>query len=206
MKKLLLILVCFQLFSFVSYCQDLFVSHDTTFERQTDIWIFTNIILVDSTINKDQLYQHLKQWFSESFVSSKNVIDNADKDEGIIYGHAIISMSNSTYGYVAFNIEVRCKKGKVRYRLTDFNHKDACIVNVYGYCPNQYPSYQYSIGSLAQKEFPGNLGYNQTGRSKKGRDEMWINIKNTAKVNAFNLIQSLKLNLNKESIKEKESW
>lgn len=186
--------------------QNIFITQDTTFERQSQSWIFTNVIYVDSTIKKDKLYQQVKQWFSESFVSSKNVIDNADKDEGVIFGHVTITMKNETYGYVDFNIEVRCKNGKVKYILNNFMQKDAYIVNAFGGIPTGANRPQYSIGSLAQKDLPEKLGYNQTGRSKKGREEMWRIVKNTSKFTAYNLIQSLKANLNKESIKEKDAW
>ncbi len=183
-----------------------FISNDSTFNRQCESFIFTNVIYVDSTISKDQLFQKTKQWFSEAFVSSKNVIDNADKDEGVIFGHAIVSFNNSTFGYVSYNIEVRCKNGRVKYRISDFMHKDACVVNVYGYCPNSSSSYIYSIGTLSQKELPEYLTLNKTGRSKSGREKMWHTIKDESKSTAYNLIQSLKQALNKDTIKAKDSW
>ena len=98
--------------------QEAFFSPDTTFENQCRAFEFTNVIKVDSTFTKDQLYSKVKQWFAEAFVSSKNVIDNADKDEGIVYGHAIVDAGGSYDGYVSFNIEVRCKNGKVKYLLS----------------------------------------------------------------------------------------
>lgn len=207
MKKLLFLVICVLLISSISFSQA-FISNDTTFERQSENWVFTNVIFVDSTISKDKLFQKAKQWFSETFVSSKNVIDNADKDEGVIYGHATIALTNSLYGFVNFNIEIRCKNGKVKYLIKDFMHKDAYIVNALGTNSDYYGRVfsTYSIGSLTQKEFPEYLGYNKTGRSKKGRDEMWTKIKNNSKITAYNLIQSLKSNLSKESIKEKDRW
>lgn len=204
MKKLLGCLFCTMLFSSAPYCQEVFVSSDAAFEQQSKKWIFTNIIVVDSTIKKDQLYSKAKQWFSEAFVSSKNVIDNADKDEGVIYGHAVITTDNSTYGYVNFNIEIRCKDGKVKCVLRDFTHKGGLVVNAYGYATAA--SGTFDIGSLAQREFPKSIGFNETGRTKRGREKLWNELKNTSKISAYNLIQSLKSNLRKESIKEKDSW
>ena len=205
MKKLLGCLFCTMLFSSVLYCQEVFVNSDAAFERQSEQWVFTNVITVDSLLTKEQLFQKVKQWFSESFVSSKNVIDNADKDEGVIYGHAIIMITaNSTYGHIDFNIEVRCKDGKVKCVLRDFMHREGQVVNAYG--EHRVGFGTFDIGSLAQKEVPEWLGYNQTGRSKRGRDKLWNEVKNTSKISAFNLIQSLKSNLKKESIKEKDSW
>jgi len=181
-----------------------FISNDSTFNKQCESFVFTNVIYVDSSISKDFLYQKVKQWFSEAFVSSKNVIDNADKDEGVIFGHATITFNNSTYGYVNFNIEVRCKNGKAKYLINSFMHKDACCVNAYGYCPNL--SNQYSIGSLSQNELPEYLSYNKTGRSKSGRDKMWQSIKDESKATVYNLIQSLKKSLDKDAMKAKDSW
>ncbi len=204
MKKLLGCLFCTMLFSSVSYCQKMFISSDAVFEQQSEKWVFSNVIIVDSTIKKNQLYSKVKQWFSESFVSSKNVIDNADKDEGVIYGHAVINTDNSTYGYVNFNIEIRCKDGRVKYTLRDFTHKDGLAVNAFG---ESMPGWgTFDIGPLAQKELPEYIDYSNTGRGKNGREKLWNEVKNISKISAYNLIQSLKSNLRKESIKEKDSW
>jgi hypothetical protein len=183
-----------------------FNTTDSTFNRQCANFVFTNVIYVDSTISKDLIYQKVKQWFSEAFVSSKNVIDNADKEEGVIFGHASISFSNSTYGYVGFNIEVRCKNGKVKYLINDFLHKDACVVNAYGSCGSGSYYSLYSIGSLTPDELPEYFTYKKTGRSKSGRDKMWQTIQDDSKINTFNLIQSLKKALDKDAIKEKDNW
>jgi hypothetical protein len=208
MKKVILFLLCVLFFHSILFSQDAFISKDTLFERQSDTWVFTEVFIVDSTFTKEKLFQQAKQWFSEAFVSSKNVIDNADKEEGVIFGHVTIVFKNSTYGYVNFNIEVRCKNGRVKYLLNNFMHKDAYQVNAYGNNSDNYGRVfpQYSIGSLSQKEFPESLGYSETGRSKSGREKMWNSIKNQSKINAYNLIQSLKSNLSKQSIKEKDSW
>ena len=182
MKKVLLIFIlCIS--ELILLGQQPFFSPDTTFERQSLDFRFEAVVIVDTSLTKDKLYQHVKQWFSESFVSSKNVIDNADKDEGVIYGHVVIPMDNSTYGHVKFNIEVRCKDGKIKYLLDDFSHKDAQVVNVYGYAPN--PSAVFSLGSLSQIDVPENLTYNNTGRSPKRRKAMWQEVKFKSKKTAY---------------------
>jgi len=207
MKNLMFSVFFIVFFCILSFSQDAFISRDTLFESQSKNWVFTDVIKIDSTISKDQIYQKAKQWFSEAFVSSKNVIDNADKDDGVIFGHVTVSFENSMYGYVNFNIEVRCKQGKVKYLLKDFMHKDAYQVNAYGenyYKGRIFP--QYSIGPLTQSQMPESLGFNATGRTKSGREKMWNTIRNQSKLTAYTLIQSLKTNLSKESIKAKDSW
>lgn len=197
--------VLFILTSIISYGQQTFISPDTSFETQSHAWRFTGVIYIDSAITKDKLFQKSKQWFSETFISSKNVIDNADKDEGVIYGHATITMNNSTYGYVCFNIEIRCKDGKVKYLLNDFVHKDGQIVNAFGGIPI-YGGGTFNIGSLVQKAVPERIGYNQTGRGEAGREKLWNDVKTTSKITAYNLIQSLKSNISVQTIKEKDTW
>jgi Domain of unknown function (DUF4468) with TBP-like fold len=215
MKKLIIIIFCTLLLSLVSFCQytfirpdtDTFISTDTTFERQSENWVFTNVIYVDSTISKDKLFQTAKQWFSETFVSSKNVIDNADKDEGVIYGHGAISNINTRYGYVEFcdinfNIEIRAKDGKIKYILNDFKISGVIYPVGYNITSSSVPSQTFNI--KLYKNLPE--GLNRYSLMGGKREEKYQNIREMSKKLVDNLIQSLKSSLSKESIKEKDKW
>ena len=122
----------------------------------------------------------------------------------MIYGHAVITTNNETYGYVNFNIEVRCKDARVKYILRDFTHKGGMTVNTYG---DSAPGWgTFNIGSLTQNEIPESIGFIETGRTKKGREMLWNAIKSKSQITAYNLVQSLKSSLQEKSLKEKDNW
>jgi hypothetical protein len=201
MKKLILLFMPMLFISFNLMCQDMFISNDTAFERQTANWYFTGVINVDSTISKDVLYQKSRQWFSESFVSANAVIDNADKDAGIIYGKGNIPLSKDVDGRVVFIIEIRCKNGKVKYTISNFKHENACIINTFGNCTPGAWGGILNYGALTQPEAP--YSYGKSGRKA---DKFWNSVKDQTKSRTFNMVQSFKTTMNSTVMKEKDSW
>lgn len=199
MKKSIFILITFYI-CINSLGQDVFISEDSIFESQVNKWYFSNIIYVDSSISKQILFQKTRQWFSESFVSAKAVIDNADKEEGVIFGKSQIIL-NDLDGYVSFNIEIRCKDGRVKYILSNFYHKDAWILSALGSRATGLGSGQISFGPLTQVESP--YGYGKSGRN---RDKFWPSVKNKTKFEIYSLIQGFTQSLKKTSIDEKDNW
>jgi len=195
MRKLSLLLAFIPLFSTAQE----FISPDTTFERQSLQWVYTGVILTDSTATKDQLYQKSRQWFSEAFESAKSVIDNADKEEGVIYGKATIMLKKDVDGVVSFNIEIRCKDGRVKYTMRNFAHKDGYMLNTYGYASKG--GEMYSFGPLTPVEPP--FGYGKTGRNSK---KFWAEVKDISKATTYVMVLSLKKSLSSESLKKKDSW
>ena len=181
-------------------CQNMYVSPDTVFERQSASWNFTGIIKVDSTISKEALFQKGRQWFSESFVSAKGVIDNEDKAEGVIYGKGRINMAKDVDGDVKFTVEIRCKNGKIKYTLSNFHHEGACIISALGSCATGR-GHDLDLGPLTQAECP--FSYAKTGRNK---DKFWNSIRGQAKIVTYNIILSLNESFKKEVIKDKDSW
>ena len=200
MKKLIIFFVPL-LFSLNSFCQDTFISSDTAFERQATNWYFSEVIFVDSTISKDVLYQKARQWFSESFVSANAVIDNADKEEGVIFGKGLIPLSKDIDGRVVFTIEIRCKNGKVKYVINNFKHENACIMNSLGGCATGAWGGILNYGSLTQPEAP--YSYGKSGRKA---EKFWSSVKNQSKKAMFSMVESIKTTMNKNTIKSKDSW
>jgi hypothetical protein len=209
MKRIFTFIIC-SLFSYtLLYGQEgiMIVSPDTTFERQSENWYFTNVINVDSTFSKEKLYQTAKQWFSETFVSSKNVIDNADKDEGVIYGHGTISNIDTRFGYVEFrdinfNIEIRTKDGKIKYILNDFTISGVIYPVGYNITSSSVPTQTFNIKLYENLPEQLNEYYLMGGK----REEKYQQIREMSKKLVNNLIQSLKSSFSKESIKEKDKW
>lgn len=46
---------------------------------------FSEVITVDSSLKKNELYSRLKTWFAEAFKSSQDVIQLDDRESGKIY-------------------------------------------------------------------------------------------------------------------------
>ena len=205
MKSKILIALCLTIViitGFVSslQAQETFITEDSQFELQCQTWNFTDVIYVDSTLTKDQLFMLARQWFSESFVSSKSVLDNIDKDAGVLYGKGVIDVPGSDNGIVSFNIEVRCKDGRVKYNINNFMHSGALRLTLFGMRPTAGPVIYDDFGSLTQNE--RSLGYGVTGRRK----DQWDEWRNYCKQRTYYLIQNLKNGMDAKVLNAKDDW
>ena len=84
--------------------------------------IFYEGIVETPNLTKVDLYNNAKQWFVDYFKSSKDVIQNEDKDQGRIVGKGIIFISRKDNGSKGdyndeITIQVDVKDGKYRYRI-----------------------------------------------------------------------------------------
>ncbi len=182
------------------HAQEIWTSPDPNFELQCMRWNFTDVIQVDSTISKDQIYKKVRQWFSTTFVSGKNVIDNEDPDEGLIFGRGSIRISDID-GYVEFNIEVRCKDGRLKYTLSNFNHKGARPINMIGTTPTGPGSNDiYDWGPLTRVEKPNGWLYGYRAGAR------WEDVKQKAKFETYKMILSLKNSMTVEKFKAADDW
>jgi len=99
---------------------------------------FTEVVIVDSTTTKDQLFERAQDWFVKAYGSGKEVIQLADKELGKIIGKALIPFGKDM-GYIYYTISIYVKDGKYKYVLTDFYHKSCWFVDAmynYGPCEN----------------------------------------------------------------------
>lgn len=170
-------------------------------DTQIHSWHFTDVIEVDSTIKKDALFRKARQWFSTSFESAKNVIDNADQEEGVIYGKGNIQISEAD-GFVEFNIELRCKDGRLKYTLSNFNHKNARAVNIFGAAitSGQWASARYDFGALTKTE---HMSAMKLGGRKPAR---WEEMKSIARSRTLSFIKNLKESMTAEKLKSLDDW
>ncbi len=89
------------------------------------------VITVDSTVNKTELFYRARHWFSNTFKSEKHVISISDKESGEISGNAVVEYkSNNFYvgvvcvnGYVNFKINVYVRDGRYKYVFHSFVHE-----------------------------------------------------------------------------------
>ncbi len=128
---------------------------------------FEKVIKVDS-IQKQFIYNGIKEWIGMNFVSSKNVIEVDDKDVGIIIINALTdySMGKLRYlayeGYLRYTIKLQIKDGRFKIEITNFTHQ-----------VNNSPSY-WSIGILSNsEEFQGKC----SGMERSYFNKVWNDLK-----------------------------
>ena len=92
------------------------------------IYQYQEVVNVDSTLKKDQLYKNAKAYFMNVFIGAKDAFQYDDREEGKIIGKGYLSVADykSVFPGVAalkldiiYNVEVTCKDGKYKYRFYD---------------------------------------------------------------------------------------
>lgn len=101
--------------------------------KETGKIIYTEVVSVDSSLNRGKLYNNAKEWFTKIYKSSKEVIQLDDKEKGIIIGKGIIPVyyqylgTSTQDGYINYTISVIVKDGRFKYEITDFYHEPHLI-------------------------------------------------------------------------------
>jgi hypothetical protein len=102
--------------------------------------VYTEVINVDG-IQKAELFNRAKSWFVSSFRSSNDVIQNSDKEVGIVEGKGNIPVNYTAMGIVydsgcfRFFVSVACKDGKYKYTISNIT-KDETRYQVAGNMEN----------------------------------------------------------------------
>jgi hypothetical protein len=99
---------------------------------QSDVIEYTEVVTVDSA-NQKELYKRALNFFAETFVSSKEVLQIQDKENGILFGKGFIS-KKVPYRWafqpttldirISFSMRVTVKDGRYKYEFTDFNNTE----------------------------------------------------------------------------------
>jgi len=89
---------------------------------------FQEVVSVDNSVTKDQLYKKAKAYFMDVFTGAQNAFQYDDAQEGRIVGKGQLTVSDykSVFPSVAvlkwdinYNTEIICKDGKYRVRIYD---------------------------------------------------------------------------------------
>lgn len=89
---------------------------------------YTEVINVDSSLNRQELFSRAREWFAKTYKSSTNVIQMEDKENGEIVGKALMQAyckslgSDRQCGFINYTISVYLKDGRFKYEITDFYH------------------------------------------------------------------------------------
>jgi hypothetical protein len=89
------------------------------------------VVIVDSTITKNELFNRARHWFSMTFKSEKDVISISDKESGEISGNGLLSYKSDRFyvgvvcvnGNVNFKINIYVKDGRYKYIFHSFIHE-----------------------------------------------------------------------------------
>lgn len=141
---------------------------------------YSEVVQIDS-ISAEKLYTTARNWYFETFKSSKDVINIEDKETGQISGNGIINIhphfrymgQHTSEASVKFRMSVFVKDNKYKYEIIDLYAYDKAVE--YGYitdedhCPISVPMI-----------------------SKKKMDEFWRSVKFETDKEINGLITSLK--------------
>lgn len=103
------------------------VSQDTI-PAVNGVYQYQEVVNVDNTFKKDQLYRNAKLYFMDVFPGAKDAFQYDDKQEGRIIGKGFLTVDDykSVFPGVAvlrwdvyYNTEIICKDGKYQVRLYD---------------------------------------------------------------------------------------
>lgn len=92
---------------------------------------FEEVVKLDSTIKKEELYNRLRIWANQSFKSKKTDINIEDKENSEIAGTGIIdyrtdkkfSGASCLEGPIKYKMNIYIKDGRYKYQFHTFDHK-----------------------------------------------------------------------------------
>jgi len=122
--------------------------------------LFTDVVQVDSTLDKSTLYGNAKLFFANTFKSAQDVIQVDDKENGRIVGKGFSEITLvALYPYQAkmyYTISVSCKDGRYKYEIYDIYYQN-------------YPSAEYPNPYKTDAEFvfSEKQYYNGKGKARK---------------------------------------
>lgn len=133
---------------------------DTT----TKMITYTDVVNVDTSISKQELYSRAREWFAKAYNSSQSVIQMDDKENGKIVGKALTQVyhkslgSNYPSGHINYTISIYLKDGRYKYEVTNFYHTGQLVsggnrIEDYGPCEEMINTKKKTWGVSYQKAF-----------------------------------------------------
>lgn len=104
--------------------------HDGVWKRKGEYTpkSYSDVVQVDSTVTKNELYSTFLDWIAKNYVSAQNVIQYQDKEEGKIVakGNFKIYMNNPVgesvlVGRIHHTLSLYVKNGKFKYSIDNIN-------------------------------------------------------------------------------------
>lgn len=160
--------------------------------------IYTDVVKVDSTITKNELYNRAKLWFTNTFKDANKVLQVQDEERGQLvgkgkmkYNTTIFAGSGTTSGYIGYTVNLFVKDGRYKYEITDFIHEGSSNT-------------PFNMGLITDSETAPI--FSEKKYAIKWCDKLWIDIKDQITPNARSLEQSLKEAMSKPAVVENDNW
>ena len=95
-------------------------------DSKTGLIAFTEVVEVKN-ISKNALYLRAREWFIDTYKSSKDVLQMDDKESGVLIGNAINTIYISSLGAkvkmeLYYSIKISVKEGRYKYIITDMKY------------------------------------------------------------------------------------
>lgn len=90
---------------------------------------YSGIVELDSSAKKDKIYSAVRLWFSETYNSSKSVLEISDKETGEFTGKGSMTVYYripiiiGTEVYITYTISIWVKDGKYKYEIKNIRGK-----------------------------------------------------------------------------------
>lgn len=171
-----------------------------------NILSFSEVIHVDSGTTKEQLFERARLWFSTYAKDAKEAVQVYDKETGEIHAKASFAFSSMFYvgsgatrGRIWYNLNIYCKDGRYKYEVTNITHEGSAAYSQYG------SSEGISFGVLTTDSLcpPERYPYEM---AKKWRNNLWAEIKETARLNIPPIIASLKIAMAIPTASNRDDW
>lgn len=150
---------------------------------------YEEVVKVDSTLTKEEIFNRARHWIGKSFNDEKYVISTEDRTSGEISGNGVLNYSPSkmyygarfTKGIVSFKINIFIKDGRYKYVVDSFRHEGSRIGQ----------SWDISYGQLTTSDKAPNPNHGEP------YDKAWMDIKIQTNDKVLKMIESLKFSMNK---------
>lgn len=149
---------------------------------------FEEVVKVDSTVTKDELFNRARSWFGKTYNNEKYVISTEDRSTGELSGNGSLFYNTkklyfgvgAVIGEVDYKINIYVKDGRYKYVFHSFRHNGSYVGG----------SDPISYGLLTKSEEAPKPS--RGGANKKA----WNDIKEQTQVKIQKTIEGLKIAMN----------
>lgn len=117
-------------FSILLFLVPLF-AHSQILHEKDGVIMYTDVVQVDSSLKKSELFNRAKAWIAMEYKSANAVIQMEDKDAGILIGKGVfvvvwsLGLIKNMEADVPHTIKLLFKDGKYKYEITDLSYRDS---------------------------------------------------------------------------------
>jgi hypothetical protein len=147
-----------------------------------------------SGVTSGELFLRARSWFADSFVDSKNVLEIADKEAGMLVGKGtsryepnVLGGSTGLRGHIRFVVKVLVKEGRYKYSISDFVHTGS-----------SGGMYNMDCGSITADPEPPEILCGTRG-TKGWKAKLWPHLQQECRRTVDRLSESLKAHMTKAS-------